>query len=288
MDEPRLAPRTCAAWALLAALCAACGDPYVHFDDVPTEETPVPTAGAGGSVEPPMTTPKPMQLAGSGGTSGGGVSSGGSSMGGDAGQAGEAGAGPLPAPIVDVIDDVEGQFPQLPERAGRNGGWYVVHDETGGAASQASAVQLDPPRGESERAAGFTGYGFTAWGAQLGVALRSPATGYDASDYCGLRFVAKGSGSGFRLIISDRFSDPAGGLCDTGDPSLICYDSPTTAFQPTAEWQTFEIPFEELTVSTQARKLDASLIFDIVFNVGDQTGAAFELLVDDLAFVPCE
>jgi hypothetical protein len=209
--------------------------------------------------------------------------------------AGEAGAGG-DAPVVietnpfDLIDDIEGAFPVLPPRSGRNGGWFTVHDESGGQATAPGAVALDPPRVDSQFVARIAGAGFTGWGAQLGVALKSPATGYDASQYCGVRFLAKGSNSGWSMLLSDRMSIPDGGVCvpDGWDPATRCYHYVGKVFAPAADWQEYKIRFDELRyldVADNGRRLEPSALYDILFNVHDGSGGAFELQIDDLSFM---
>jgi hypothetical protein len=207
--------------------------------------------------------------------------------------AGAAGSPPNPAPQkeLDLIDDIEGAFPALPARGGRNGAWYLVHDDSAGMATAPFAQLLDPPRGDSLHAASVSGSGYDIWGIELGVSLRAPVTAYDATAYCGVSFFARGTGGVWRLLISDRESDPAGGVCDPAspDPTHQCYDYPGTTFTPSAEWQKIEISFASLTpvqgYSGRTSALDASGLFDILFSFHDQTGAAFSLDVDDLAFI---
>lgn len=303
-------------WLLsLAAGCA--GDPFsTGFSAVPDQSDEQPVSGA----EPPSVAPVPSNAepigvgdseagagaanSGEGGASGAGalpVGMGGSVSVGGGVSAGEGGSsdGPSPASmagaggvsphlVLDVIDDVEVAFPHLPEREGRNGGWYMVHDESGGYASPVSAVRLEPARGTSQYAAGISGQGFWSWGVQLGVALRAPANGYDASRYTGVRFAAKGKGT-WTLQISDRSSVPQGGVCVEGsaDPASGCFYTVGKAFTVGANWQVFSVRFDELkllAVPNSSRRLDPRAIYDIVFNFQSDQGSAFELLVDDLAF----
>jgi hypothetical protein len=49
-----------------------------------------------------------------------------------------------------------------------------------------------------------------------------------------------------------------------------------------------KIRFDELALlqaPTSARKLDPSALYDILFNFQNPQGGAFQLLVDDLAFI---
>jgi hypothetical protein len=288
---------------LAGLLLSACADDVVRFDDSLLLGSPAPqasggsmtsTGGGAGSGGAASVSPTPVggepSAAGSATQPEAGVAGAG-----DGGAGGEAGAPPNPiaSPILDLIDEVELGFPALPVRAGRNGAWFSVHDETGGFVEPLAALLLEPARGTSHFAARLGGGGFTAWGAQLGVSLQSAGTGYDASGSCGLHFVAKGRGEGWTLLISDRLSSPKGSVCDpnASEPSRGCYDHPGKAFAPSADWQTYDIDFEELRpfkgFSGTDRPLERAALFDVVFNFENPNGAAFELLVDDLAFVPC-
>jgi hypothetical protein len=183
----------------------------------------------------------------------------------------------------ELIDDIEGDFPHLPLRDGRNGGWYMVHDETGGASTPATAISL----GGNQHAVSISGAGFTSWGVQLAVALKSPAASYDASRFCGISFKARGAGSGWTLLVSDRTSVPEGGVCGkSGGPA--CYDFVGKHFDVNETWQEIRIGFDELgplDPSAAPRLLDAGGIYDIIFNFWDAQGGAFELAVDDLSFI---
>jgi hypothetical protein len=93
--------------------------------------------------------------------------------------------------------------------------------------------------------------------------------------------------------VSDRLSSPRGGACDLNavDPALACYDHHGKGFAPSEDWQTFYVDFDALRLlkgfSGSERPLEKAALFDVVFNFENPNGAAFELLVDDLAFVPC-
>lgn len=290
---------------LVALALGGCGgDRFAEFHDVPSAnggDTSASSATGGSGAQP------------SGGGSDGVVASSGSAAGGtaptvqpstgggDPGAAGDgvvvgmAAAGAPPqaqTEMLELIDDVEGPFPKLPLKDGRNGGWYSVHDNSYGQVSPPTAMTLQPARGESHFAAGISGDGFTDWGAQLGVSFKSPATGYDASKYCGIRFMAKGSGAGWSMLMSDRTSVPQGGVCVEGswDSEQSCYRFVGKTFAVGADWQEVKIRFDELSVlmdPTSLRKLDPSAVYDILFNIHNPQGEGFELLVDDLAFIDC-
>ena len=228
--------------------------------------------------------------AGAGGSSGTG---GGGSSGGDAGgepisnDAGSGGASDAPALELNLIDDIEGQFPDILDRSGRNGYWFSAHDTSGGACSEVSACDLSAA---SSHAACVEGAGLTDWGATIALTLRAPFAAYDASQYCGVRFLAKGHGNGWATMISDRVSEPAGGVCfDGGDQSHACFDHLGARFQPGDDWQEFQFLFDDLKVvkgySGQVRALESEAIYALMFIFQNDAGADFELLVDDVAFL---
>lgn len=295
----RTLSRVSLAAPLFALVVGGCsGQPFAAFDDVPPDQSSGGTNPLAGSA--PVTVVVPLSNGGSSGAAvGGSFTVGGepSGIGAEAGAAGEpaggAGGSPTPHPVrvLELIDDVEGTFPHLPEVAGRNGAWFAVHDDTNGQLAPAQAMALQPARDDSHFAAKLSGAGFTDWGAQLGVSLRAPATAYDASGTCGVRFLAKGTGSGWSLLISDRASVPQGGMCDAnawGNPSA-CYRFVGKHFDVGADWQEVVIRFDELKLVADPesdRALDETALYDIIFNFySGGEGEAFELLVDDLSFV---
>jgi hypothetical protein len=289
---------------LVALALGGCGgDRFAEFHDVPGAnggDASVSSA-TGGSGAQPSAVGGDSVVASSGSAAGGTPPTAQpSTAGGEPGAAGDgvvgiAAAGAPPEPpteLLALIDDVEGPFPKLPLEDGRNGGWYSVHDNSYGQVSPATAMALTPARGESHFAAGINGNGFTDWGAQLGVSLKSPATGYDASKYCGIRFMAKGSGTGWSMLVSDRSSVPQGGVCVEGswDAEQSCYRFVGKTFDVGADWQEVKIRFDQLSLlmdPTSTRKLDPSAVYDILFNIHNPQGEGFELLVDDLAFIDC-
>jgi len=293
---------------LVALALGGCTEPFVAFGEVPTTQGDAGGASSG-SVGVVALGAQPSN-AGSGATASGSAGSGGTGASGSGGSTvvimtnggsepvaagepamGEGGAPPLPpARVLELIDDLEGAFPHLPQTQGRNGGWYTTHDDSYGQLKPADAMLLDPARGGSRFAARFSGSGFTGWGAQMGVSLTSPAHGYDASAYCGVRFLAKGTGSGWTFLVSDSSSVPAGGVCNPNawEGPTACYHFSGKGFEVGADWQEVVVRFEDLLVLVEPgnkRALAAKAIYDIIFNVHSDGGGAFQLVVDDLAFI---
>ena len=287
---------------LLTALTFACNNQqFSGFTDVvpddvaPTSENVAGSAAtaSGGTGSSTPTTPsagaqaEPGESAGEAGQGQGGsdeviVAAGAAPAVGEAGAAGAGGA-IVPLDQLELVDDVEGAFPEILQRSGRNGFWYWAQDDSGGWLSAPEAVPLEPPRLDSYHAAHISGGGFTSWGALLGVSILSPFGAYDASAYCAVRFAARGVGDGWALRISDRPSEPATGQCGSE-----CYNYLGRGFEPSAEWQEFEIRFDELepAFGGNARALESNAVYAIRFAYENTSGAAFELTVDDLAFVP--
>jgi hypothetical protein len=165
-----------------------------------------------------------------------------------------------------------------------------VHDDTYGQASSVSAISLNPARGTSHFAAGISGGGFTDWGAQMGASLKEPYAAYDASKYCGVRFLAKGTGNGWSLLISDRLSVPDGGVCDSVNWASDngCYQFVGKTLAVGNAWQEVVIRFDDLRLlrnPQSARRLETKALYDILFNFYSAQGSGFELLIDDLSFI---
>jgi hypothetical protein len=201
-------------------------------------------------------------------------------------QVSTAGIGGQPMLHVEPIDDLEGRFPNIIESSGRNGYWFTATDDSGGSSSGLERVALAPPGVDNHYAVHFGGAGFTFWGALLGLTFRAPFAAYDASAYCAVRFRAKGHGDGWTFMISDRKSEPAAGVCSGSD----CYDHLAQRFQPQGDWQQYEARFDALVPVHErgqaVRALEISAVYSIQFAFESTTGAAFDLQVDDVSFVP--
>ncbi len=225
--------------------------------------------------------------AGNAGNAAGGVAAAGSGSavgGGGIVEAPGGAGGSGPSPSFALVDDAEGDFPALPSLDGRRGGWYTVTDDSSGQASGAELASFEPVSSGNRFAVHVRGGGFTGWGFQLGVSLTSPVVGYDASRYCGVRFLAKGSGPAWTLLLSDRQSVPQGGVCES---TGACNRFVGAPFTVDGEWREVSIPFAALRLQDEAdpRRLDPSAIYDILFHFQSQVGSGFELFVDDLGFV---
>jgi hypothetical protein len=232
---------------------------------------------------------------GSSGDGGSGGSSGGSSSGSDSG-----GGGPASGLVLDLIDDMEGGTGSILASKGRVGAWYTYNDGTAGAVETPPAgepfvpSELSPARETSHFAARMSGSGFTTWGAGMGLNLNDPGSGdggsakatYDASAYDGIAFWAKtaaGPGASLRLNVSDKDTDPSGGLCA---PAAKCSDHFGKSLNITSEWVQYVIRFSDMAQlgwGASVPAFDAKSLYAIQFQVAK--GAAFDVWIDDVAFV---
>jgi len=238
---------------------------------------------------------------------------------GNNGQAGSDGGTPMqpmivcpdPSEAIDptaMIDDFEDGEPRLPERDGRNGGWWTAADTTVGATmvpqqSELSGELAPPellpePRCGSRYAMRVSGQGFTDWGAVLGMSFvfgtrpngEDGATSYDASSRTGVDFWAKigdTSTNQVRYQVSDSNSEPDGGKCVVmGGSGLECFDSfGTDLTQLDTTWHHYRIPFAGLSqrdFGLQASGLVTTEVYQVTFNF--LTASPFDFWVDDIMF----
>jgi hypothetical protein len=197
----------------------------------------------------------------------------------------------------DILDDFEDGDGLLPRIGDRTGSWYIASDGTPGgtvrpAVGAASPERLAPARCQSSFATHFTGRGFTAWGALLGVNLHFDQVESTAnlSDYRGVRFWARAgeqNGCALRITLDDVSTHPAGHRCskapDQGRPCWNSYgvDIPTLS----NEWTELAIPFSEMTQKIPESTpvpLDLKHIYQLVFKMSP-TGP-FDIWIDDVAF----
>jgi hypothetical protein len=218
---------------------------------------------------------------------------------------------PDPSVAVDptaMIDDFEDGDPTVLPIDNRNGAWWTAADDTGGSIvpeqtslsnQLAAPEQLAEPRCGSHYAMRVSGFGFTDWGALLGVSLKygtepdgtDGALPYDVSTRAGVDFWAKigdTSTNGVRYEISDSNSEPAGGVCvDGGGTGKDCYDSfGTNVLNLDTTWRHYRIPFSQLSqrnFGVQAPALLTTAVYQITFNFLSATDP-FDFWVDDISF----
>jgi len=236
-----------------------------------------------------------------------GAGGGSGATGGNTSATGGAGGGELGFPTdVELIDDMEDGDGAIEDAGGRAGYWHSYNDGTGTQTPPAypedmpvefTPEALTPPRGQSPMAVHTFGSGFTEWGAGVGLALNGPDMGlfpYDASAYTGIVFWARlgdaGAAATVKVNISDKFSEPAGGICDESagedDPNR-CFDHWSYIAPLGTEWSLIVIPFEELTragsgAEPTAQAVDVAGLYTIDF--GFAQGEDFDVYIDDIGF----
>ena len=256
---------------------------------------------ASGSAGAQVSGGKAGDSVGGGGSAGATTTSGaGGSAGSSGGSAG--GGGGEASTDVDMIDDMEDDDQQIDLSSdGRNGYWYVGGDTTVGGVT-------DPPTAKfkmatlaagdrSMYAAHLKATGFTDWGSVIGFNLveQSGVKPYDASAYCGVQFWAKAA-SAFtvRFRLPDGDTHQAGGVCVTsGAANQLCYDHFGAFVQVTPAWKSFAVKFSAVAqIGTGYHpadgKLKANQLYAVEWALPGQTGTAYELWIDDVAFMKCK
>lgn len=263
------------------------------------------TSSSGG--KPEAGTPASLD-AGSGGMGGGGGTAGQAGSEGLGGAGGSAAEGPTvvcpsqsgpidPTALIDDLEDGDGNLPQL---AGRTGGWFIGSDETeGGTLTPAANDDASPPaepipggRCGSQSAMRLTGQGFDEWGAVLGIGFRWGDPGilpFDASSFKGVRFWARVGElhtAPVRVQFQDVHTNPDGGHCvEGGELYEECYDGFGTLLLPlTEEWQEYEIHFDRLAQQGFGlpAEIDPTQLYSLEWTVGPS--AIYDLWIDDVRF----
>jgi hypothetical protein len=254
---------------------------------------------ASGSAGAETSGGKAADMAGSGGSAGVATTVAGGGSGGSSG--GSAGGGGESATDVDPIDGMEDDDQQIDLSDGRNGYWYVGGDPTVGGVT-------DPPTNKfkmamlaaadrSMYAAHLKATGFTDWGSVIGFNLveQSGVKAYDASAYCGVTFWAKAATAfTLRFRLPDGDTHQAGGVCVTsGAANQLCYDHFGAFVQVTTAWKSFSVKFTGVAQTGTGYhpadgKLKPSQLYAVEWALPGQTGNAYEIWIDDVAFMKCK
>lgn len=214
-----------------------------------------------------------------------------------AGDPGAAAAEMSACPADGVIDDGEDNNHQSAPHKGRGGYWFTFVDKGGST--------ITPTAGEqggtfAMSAGGANGSGFAAKMngqlgnaslifAGMGVNFVDPKSPYDLSPYKGITFMAKKGGAGtgtVRLKLPDANTDPDGKVCSE------CFNDFGTDLELTTEWTKYTVPFASMTQmpgwgSPRPSGLELKKVYGIQWQV-NTPGSAYEIWVDDVAFVGCQ
>ncbi|EDM81864.1 hypothetical protein PPSIR1_05338 [Plesiocystis pacifica SIR-1] len=192
---------------------------------------------------------------------------------------------------ANMIDDLEDCDDAIIEQGGRGGSWYSYNDASGGTQTP-SGTQTPASGGvtDSDMCQAMTsGGGFSEWGAGIGfdfvndgVAAKMP---YDASEFTGVAFWAKGSVTDLRvnLLIPDVLPEAEGGTCVPSSPDAgDCSDAHGVAIALTEEWQQFQIDFDMVTQQGwgQAAAFDPARLMSMHWYIPQDQD--FELALDDI------
>ncbi len=192
-----------------------------------------------------------------------------------------------------TIEDGEDGNNQVIVQDGRSGYIYTYSDPAGSTVEPAGGgvFSMTPGGANGSQQAlhmsGQLGSASVVYAA-MGLNFVDPKGTYDASKYQGISFFAKkgpGSVSKVRIKVSDKNTDPDGGVCGA------CSNDFGMMLSLSEEWQKFIVPFGALRQESgwgnpRPRSVSPEAVFAIQFAVNEK-GKAFDVWVDDLAFTGC-
>ncbi len=183
-----------------------------------------------------------------------------------------------------VIEDMEDGDNRVIAHDHRGGYWYTFQDPEGSTITPLPFKMSTPGRAGSKYAAhmhGATASSGPSIYVGMALALTDPRGPYDASQYSGVSFWAKGPAH-IRFEIPDSDTTPEGGNCKD------CYNDFGIDLALTARWELYTIPFEWLSqrpgwgdpYPTVAR--NGLYAFEWQFGT---PGRDYDVWIDDVAFV---
>jgi hypothetical protein len=205
---------------------------------------------------------------------------------------------PVDTANQELIDDMEDGDGSILAKNGRVGAWYTYNDASmAGMQTPAPMVPYTMTaggEGGSAFASESKGSGFAIWGAGFGFNLHDPGDGangsaktiYDGSAYKGIAFWAKagaGSTQALRVNISDKDTDPAGGVCM---PAEKCNDHFGTDIHLTTDWAMYTVTFADIAQlgwGQSVAAFDPAHLYAVQFQVGKST--MFDVWLDNVAFL---
>jgi len=197
--------------------------------------------------------------------------------------------------VTDLIEDGEDNNNQVIVKDNRNGYIYSFADTNGTTVSPELGATFAQTPGGAEG----SGYAACVKGkvalaaiayAGLGFNLTDPEGQTDLSKYDGIAFRARrgaDSTQKLRLKVPDVVTHPSGGVCTDK-----CFNDFGADVVLTEEWQQFLVPFSEMKQMNgwgdpRPANIDATKIYSLQFQVL-QKDTAFDICVDDVAFIKCE
>lgn len=206
-------------------------------------------------------------------------------------------AGAAEATLIDPVDDTN----EIEPLGDRHGWWFLYGDPSGSWTAGVDAESNTPLPVEDPLASGGFGYvvtrtASTDWGGGIGLTFssQSPDTGttwltcpYDAADYAGVRFRARGAGPA-RFRVPSAFTSS----CTPGNAGLCaaaCGDDFGADLELEADWAEFTFTWEELHPEGWGTPVGAVLDLTTLHGFNWQTKPAsgdVVLGVDQVEFLP--
>jgi hypothetical protein len=186
--------------------------------------------------------------------------------------------------LAPLIDDFEDGDAQLLPNDGRNGSWSVGQDGSGVLTTPVPPVPGNGGISGTGRALHLAGSGFSEWGANLNLELRSGASPYDASVHRGIQFSALGPGK-LRVTFMQQNLAPGHpcSSCDTA--SGECGQLYSTEVFLTAVWNAYSISWPILVPPTAiATPFAPDQLMTIQFEA--PAPDPFDFWIDDVSFQP--
>jgi hypothetical protein len=191
-----------------------------------------------------------------------------------------------------LIDNCEDRDDQILLRQNRGGYIYTFVDTVGSTISPTEgSFKMERPGAAGSKYAMHVKGKLAATGetfAGVGMDLRSPRGGYNASRYKGVSFLAKtgpNATSHVRFSIPDINTDKDGKVCTE------CFNAFGIGVELTEEWTRYEVAFSELKQDAgwgnpRPPAVDASKLFNVQWQVS-APGSVFDIWIDDVSFIGC-
>jgi hypothetical protein len=191
-----------------------------------------------------------------------------------------------------MIDDCEDRDDQVLLRQNRGGYIYTFMDKAGSSITPTESgfkMERGGPPG-SKYAMHISGK-LAATGetfAGLGMDLRNPRGGYNASRYKGIAFLAK---AGPNSTTHVRFSAPDVNTDQDGKICTECFNAFGIGVDLTEQWTRYEVAFSELKQeigwgNPRPPAVEASKLISLQWQVS-APGSVFDIWIDDVTFIGC-
>gem|GEM_PF-2616137 len=217
-------------------------------------------------------------------TGGGPPSGGGPPAGGGPPSGGGPQSGGAPASICMVGDPASTQAEVIDDMEAAVSGWFASNDgatpQTPSAGSFAAGSGLEGP-GAAGSATALHSTANVADGAEWGATVQFDfGETRDASQWDGVKFWAKGSGSPrFNLVTADTLPPDGGGTC-----SGECYDSHGTRISLGADWTEIKVYFSDVRQEGFGTAVDFNPASLMAFALQTKAAGNYDMWIDNLSF----